>query len=188
MFNQISPDGPHPSEANVVSHTDSRFGCRPGTATSEDNEQRAQVQSLLDRLLQASPIYKLILSTIELEHVSRGFVTTGLTLTPTHVNSKGTLHGAVSATLVDLTTGLAIAAWDGRQATGASVDMHLSYLSTAHAGDRVRIETRAERVGGSLAFVTVKIVKVGGGGGEDKVVTMGQHTKYVKGTAPVERP
>ncbi|KAL3964901.1 hypothetical protein ACCO45_001905 [Purpureocillium lilacinum] len=147
----------------------------------------AHVQALLERLLQASPIYGLILPTIRLESASHGLAVTTLTLTPTHVNSKGGLHGAVSATIIDFTTGLAIASTDLREATGASVDMHISYLSIARVGDKVRIETRAEKVGGSLAFVTVKIVKVAEDGSE-VIVTMGQHTKYVRGTAPPPIP
>ncbi|POR32791.1 Acyl-coenzyme A thioesterase 13 [Tolypocladium paradoxum] len=142
----------------------------------------AHVQSLLERLLANSPIYGLMLSTIRLVSVTRGTVTTALTLTPTHVNSKGGLHGAVSAVIIDFTTGLAIASRDLRDATGASVDMHISYLSSARVGDDVRIETRAERVGGSLAFVTVRIGRVDEGG--ETLVTLGQHTKYVRGTAP----
>ncbi|PNY29781.1 Acyl-coenzyme A thioesterase 13 [Tolypocladium capitatum] len=143
----------------------------------------AHVQSLLERLLANSPIYGLMLSTISLVSVTRGAVTTSLALTPAHVNSKGGLHGAVSAVIVDFTTGLAIASRDLRDTTGASVDMHLSYLSSARIGDEVRIETRAERVGGSLAFVTVRIARVDGDGRET-VVTLAQHTKYVRGTAP----
>lgn len=131
--------------------------------------RRAHVEALSARLLQASPIYGFALAGIEIEGVSRGVVTTGLTL------------GAVSAAVVDFTTGLAIASRDLRTATGASVDMHLSYASAARAGDRVRIETRAERVGGSLAFVTVRIVRVGE---PEEVVVTGSHTKYVRGTAP----
>lgn len=147
----------------------------------------AHVERLLERLRERSPIYGLILPTLKLEAVSHGLAVTSLVLGPPHVNSKGGLHGAVSATIVDLTTGLAIAATDLRETTGASVDMHLSYLGTARAGDRVRIETRAERVGGSLAFVTVRIVRVGDDGA-DEIVTIGQHTKYVRGTAPPPKP
>ncbi|UNI13933.1 hypothetical protein JDV02_000622 [Purpureocillium takamizusanense] len=171
---------------------------RSGSGSSSNNNspeatirRTAHVQALLERLLQGSPIYGLILPTIRLESASHdGLVVTSLTLTPTHVNSKGGLHGAVSATIIDFTTGLAIAATDLRETTGASVDMHISYLSTARVGDRVRVETRAERVGGSLAFVTVRIVKVDDDAAEGRevVVTMGQHTKYVRGTAPPQLP
>ncbi|RCI15131.1 hypothetical protein L249_6552 [Ophiocordyceps polyrhachis-furcata BCC 54312] len=148
-------------------------------------ESRTQhVKALLQRLLANSPIYGFTLSTLEVVSVTRGVATTRLRLTERHVNSMGGLHGAVSATIVDLTTGLAIASWDCRQTTGASVDMHLSYLSSARVGDVLRIETTAERVGGTLAFVTVRIVKEGEGDKGDEVVTLAQHTKYVKGTEP----
>lgn len=120
---------------------------------------------------------------MRLKVVSKGFVTTRLRLTEQHTNSSGKLHGAVSATIVDCVTGLAIASWDGRETTGASVDMHLSYLGAARAGDDVRVEARAERVGGSLGFVTVRLVKIGDGV-DDEVLVLAQHTKYVRGTAP----
>ncbi|PFH63192.1 hypothetical protein XA68_16631 [Ophiocordyceps unilateralis] len=119
---------------------------------SDQSPARLQhVETVLQHLLTNCPIYGYTLSTLELVSVTRGATTTRLRLTERHVNSKGGLHGAVSATIVDLTTGLAIASWDGRETTGASVNMHLSYLSTARVGDLLRIETTAERIGGSLA-------------------------------------
>lgn len=148
-------------------------------ASSEHTEQ---VQALMKRLVANSPIYSFALSNMELERVSRGTVTTRLRLTERHVNSKGGLHGAVSATVVDFVTGLAIASWDGRPTTGASVDMHLSYLATARAGDWVRVEARAERVGGALAFVSVRLVRIGEEG-EEEAIVLAQHSKYVRGTA-----
>ena len=130
-----------------------------------------QVQTLMTTLLSKSPIYGLILSDIKLLRVVRGTVTLSLTLKATHLNSKGALHGAVSATIVDFVTGLAICSWDLREKTGASVDMHLSFLSAARAGDTVTIQSTAEKVGGSLAFVTIRISKVGDDG-EERLVTL----------------
>lgn len=89
----------------------------------------------------------------------------------------------MSATIVDFVTGLAICSHDLREKTGASVDMHLSFLSTAKAGDVVLIHSTADRVGGSLAFVSIKINKVEEDGSE-KLVTSAQHTKYVRGSGP----
>lgn len=153
-----------------------------GTDTIAPEARTAHVQSLITRLLSASPIYSFLLSDVRLHATRFGTVTTRLTLTPVHVNSRGGLHGAVSAAIVDFTTGLAIASWDLRPATGASVDMHISYLSTAAVGDELEIVSTAEKVGGALAFVTVRIAKLGGD--DSTVVTLGQHTKYVRGTAP----
>lgn len=153
-------------------------------ATITPEARTAHVQSLITRLVAASPIYNFLLSSVRLHATTQpGTVTTRLTLGPEHVNSRGGLHGAVSAAIVDFTTGLAIASWDLRPTTGASVDMHISYLSTAAVGDELEVVSTADRVGGALAFVTVRIAKVGEGG-VTTVVTLGQHTKYVRGTAP----
>ncbi|KAG6021577.1 hypothetical protein E4U41_002452 [Claviceps citrina] len=154
----------------------------------------AAVQSLMHALLARSPIYGLLLADMHLAHVVPGTVTLRLRLTARHLNSKGDLHGAVSATIVDFVTGLAICSHDMRDRTGASVDMHLSYLAAAQAGDVLVVRATAERVGGNLAFVTVRINKLVGEGGEEaeagagagveKPVALAQHTKFVRGTGP----
>ncbi|KAK0649994.1 thioesterase family protein [Cercophora newfieldiana] len=132
----------------------------------------------------ASPIYAFLFgppdaSLIHFDHASRGRFTARLTLREQHLNSAGGIHGSVSATIVDWAGGLAIAAWDLRGATGVSVDINISYLSSARLGDEVEIEGKVERVGSNLAFTEVRIWKVVGGerGG---LVASGRHTKFVK--------
>ncbi|KAF7549321.1 hypothetical protein G7046_g8389 [Stylonectria norvegica] len=147
-------------------------------------ERSAHIQRLIDRLVSNSPIYTILLSSIQLISSSRGSVTTRLVLEPNHVNSKGGLHGAVSATIIDFTTGLAIASWDLRETTGASVDMHISYLSSAKVGDTVEIVATADKVGGSMAFTTIRISKLEEDGTQT-AVTIGQHTKYVRQSSKV---
>ncbi|KAG5913647.1 hypothetical protein E4U42_000956 [Claviceps africana] len=153
--------------------------------SASSDPRTSQVDALMRRLLATSPIYGLILADMQLRDVRPGAVTLYLRLTPTHLNSKGGLHGAVSATVVDFVTGLAICAHDLRDTTGASVDMHLSFLAAAHAGDELVVRASAERVGANLAFVTVRINKLVGDGVE-KSVTLAQHTKFVRGTGPAE--
>jgi acyl-coenzyme A thioesterase 13 len=152
-------------------------GPPPDSVTTE--ARTAHVQALLDRLISASPIYTLLCSDARLESVERGTVTTHLKLSAAHVNSRGSLHGAVSAAIIDFVTGLCIASWDLRPSTGVSADMHISYLSTAKVGDTVEIVATAERVGGALAYATIRISKIEADGTR-KLVTLGQHTKYVK--------
>lgn len=149
-------------------------------------KRTAHVEQLSNWLLQHSSIYDIFLTGIKQTSVVAGTVTSRLTLTPAHLNSKGGLHGAVSAAFIDFTTGLAIASWDLREKTGASVDMHISYLSSgAGAGDVVEIVATAEKVGGSMAFVTILIQKVEVVDGQEKrtIVTKGHHTKYVRHSA-----
>jgi acyl-coenzyme A thioesterase 13 len=126
-----------------------------------------------------SPIYLFLISDIELTHASKGVVRARLPLTHNHVNAHGGIHGSVSATLIDWIGGLAIAAWDNRSKTGVSTDIHISYQSSAKAGDVIEVEGRAGKVGGTLAFTTATIWKVVDGE-VGPIVATGSHTKFVK--------
>lgn len=141
----------------------------------------------------ASPIYSFLLGPpsaqlIRFTHASKGLFLARLTLAPQHLNTAGGIHGSVSATIVDWAGGLAIAAWDlrGDKGTGVSVDINVSYLSSAKLGDEVEIEGRVERVGSNLAFTEVRIWKVEKEGRLEgkrgKMVISGRHTKFVKGS------
>lgn len=126
-----------------------------------------------------SPIYQFLLEDVKFTHASKGLVRARLLLTKNHVNAHGGLHGSVSATIVDWVGGMAIAAWDNRMKTGVSVDIHVTYQSSAKDGDWIEIEGKADKVGGSLAFTTVTIWKVV----EDQpgpIIASGTHTKFVK--------
>lgn len=95
------------------------------------------------------------------------------------MNSSGSLHGAVSAAIVDMMGGLAIAS-TGREKTGASIDIHVTYQSGAVVGDVMEITSTCERAGRNLAFTSIEIRKVKG---EQKVlVARGSHTKSVTNT------
>lgn len=105
-----------------------------------------------------------------------------LVLGPNHVNSRGTIHGAVSASLVDWAGGLAIAS-HGMEKSGASIDIHVSYIGTANIGDTLEIEAVADKVGRSVAFTTVRIWKVVDGKAGSMVATA-SHTKYLTQAKP----
>jgi len=126
-----------------------------------------------------SPIYNFLLSEISLTFASKGLVRARLQLTKNHVNSKGGLHGIVSACLIDWVGGLAIAAYDRRDQTGVSTDMHITYISSAREGNWVEVEGKASKVGGTLAFTTATISKI-----VDEepgpIIATGTHTKFVK--------
>lgn len=92
-----------------------------------------------------SPIYDFLLGDVILTAADRGSITARLTLGSNHVNSRGTIHGAVSATIVDWSGGLAIAT-HGLEKTGASVDIHVTYLSTAVIGDEIEVVGTANKV------------------------------------------
>ncbi|KAF1984322.1 Thioesterase/thiol ester dehydrase-isomerase [Aulographum hederae CBS 113979] len=140
---------------------------------------QSHIRSIVSRNLPNSPIYNFLLSTVSITHASKGIVRARLELTSNHVNSKGGLHGSVSATIVDWVGGMAIVSWDLREKTGVSVDIHVTYQSSAREGDTIEIEGVAERVGGNLAFTKIKISKVVDGE-VGPIVATGTHTKFVK--------
>ncbi|KAI9176155.1 hypothetical protein H9P43_006520 [Blastocladiella emersonii ATCC 22665] len=92
-----------------------------------------------------------------------------------HLNLNGTLHGGVSATLVDIVGSLAVGAL-GYSATGVSADIQVSYLAAPRAGDTLRIVADADRMGKTLAFTSVRIMTTDG-----TLAVRGSHTKYVRG-------
>lgn len=135
------------------------------------------VTGIWERMKGNSPIYDFLLSNVEIVSATKGSVTAQLTLDKNHVNSRGTIHGAVSAALVDWSGGLAIAT-HGLEKTGASIDIHVTYIGTALMGDTIHIEALANKVGRSVAFTTIRIVKLVDGKPGPMVATA-SHTKYI---------
>lgn len=140
------------------------------------------VKGVWERMKGNSPIYDFLLSEVEITSATKGTVTAQLTLGKNHVNSRGTIHGAVSAALVDWSGGLAIAS-HGLEKTGASIDIHVTYIGTAQVGETIHIESVANKVGRSLAFTTIRISKLIDGKPGPMVATA-SHTKYISQPAP----
>ena len=143
---------------------------------SSDRTPFEWVQACMARVSQNSPVYQYFFSGIELVSASKGSMVAKLPVSAQILNSKGGLHGSVSATIVDWAGGLAIAS-TGLEKTGVSTDIHVSYVSSAKLGDVLTIEGNASKVGRNMGFTTVTIYK---GEGENKsVVAHGTHTKYI---------
>ena len=152
-------------------------------ANGQKSPEHEHVEKLVQTKLPTSPIYAFLLSSIQIISASKGHVVARLPLNKNHMNSGGSLHGAVSAAIVDWAGGMAISTFDIREKTGVSVDIHVTYQSGAKLGEELEIEGIADRVGGSLAFTKISIYKVEAGA-RGKVVATGTHTKFVKGTEP----
>jgi acyl-coenzyme A thioesterase 13 len=118
-----------------------------------------------------------LLSDVEIISARKGAVTARLALAKNHVNSRGTIHGAVSAALADWSGGLAIAT-HGLERTGASIDIHVNYIGTANIEDTIEIEAIANKVGRSIAFTTLRIYKLVEGQ-QGPMIATASHTKYI---------
>lgn len=134
------------------------------------------VNACWNRISKNSPVYSFFFSEIELVSAEKGSMLARLPVGENHINSKGTLHGSVSATIVDWAGGMAIAS-HGLLQTGLSTDIHVTYVSTAKIGDVLSIEGKTSKLGRNLGFTTVTIYK--GEGEEQSMVAHGTHTKYI---------
>ena len=135
------------------------------------------VHSYWNRIKPSSPVYSFFFSDIKIIDAQEGAIRAQLLVGPNHINSKGSLHGSVSATIVDWAGGLAIATY-GLEKTGLSTDIHITYVSTAKEGDILGIEGKVSKLGRTLAFTTINISKPGKDG-KESIVATGTHTKYV---------
>ena len=153
-------------------------------STDSKSAEQKHIEGLVEKRLPTSPIYAFLLSGVTIQSgTTKGHIIARLPLEKNHMNSAGSLHGAVSGTIVDWAGGMAISSFDLREKSGVSVDIHITYQSGAKLGEEIEIEGIAERVGGSLAFTKINIFKVEDGK-RGKVVATGTHTKFVKGTEP----
>lgn len=149
------------------------------TAAAARSEEHAHVERVIDKNIPANPIYAFLLSSVRIVSASKGHVICRLPMTKNHMNSKNGIHGSVSATIVDWAGGLAIASYDLREKTGASIDIHITYQSSITEGEELEIEGIAEKVGGSLAFTKVNLFRVEEGQ-RGRPVATGSHTKFVR--------
>ena len=173
----LPPNAPVPL-LEVGAHDIASNGPALAKASDDKGDILGHVQKIWDGIRPNSTIYRLFLSELQWISAAHGRIVARLRLQPVHLNSKGTLHGSVSATIVDWAGGMAIAS-TGLHKTGVSTDIHISYVSAAKDNDLIEIEAWVTRVGKSLAYTMVEIRKVGPDlDGKGPVVCTGSHTKY----------
>lgn len=143
------------------------------------NERKDHVELVWETMKPNSPIYSFLLGSIVISSVEEGNIKAQLDVQPVHVNSKGVLHGTVSACLVDWAGSMVVASY-GREKTGLSTDLHVTFIAGAKLGDLLEIEGKASKVGGTLAFTTVTISTLGIEKENKKLVATGSHTKFVQ--------
>uniref|UniRef100_A0A8C4QSY5 Acyl-coenzyme A thioesterase 13 n=1 Tax=Eptatretus burgeri TaxID=7764 RepID=A0A8C4QSY5_EPTBU len=91
-----------------------------------------------------------------------------------HTNRGGTMHGGLTALLVDSVSTLALfTTKDGRP--GVSVDMNITYMKAAQEGETVMITADVLKQGRTLAFTSVDIMNKDTG----HLIAQGRHTKHL---------
>ncbi|XP_015270216.1 PREDICTED: acyl-coenzyme A thioesterase 13 [Gekko japonicus] len=130
---------------------------------------RQVMKSLLD-----SPGFDRVVSKMTVLSASAGKVICEMKVEEEHTNRGGTLHGGLTATLVDVVSTAALM-YTERQAPGVSVDMNISYMSAAKIGDEILITAEVLKQGRSLAFANVDLTSKATG----KLIAQGRHTKFL---------
>ena len=102
-----------------------------------------------------------------------GKVVAELEVAEEHQNGVGTLHGGMTATLIDSLTTIALLSRESGQ-PGVSIDLNVSYLSAASTGELVTITAEALKVGRTMAFTTAELKRQDG-----TIVARGNHTKHL---------
>ena len=89
-----------------------------------------------------------------------------------HTNSMGTLHGGLTASLIDLVTTTAILS-SKRSEKGVSVDLHVIYMAPAKIGDTIIVSANVVKFGNKIAFTTADLIRKK----DDILIAKGVHTK-----------
>ncbi|KAL5456955.1 hypothetical protein EMCRGX_G034184 [Ephydatia muelleri] len=137
-------------------------------AASLLNNTRLIFKHLLD-----SHCFDRVLKNLEVVAASRGACTCELEVTEDHLNRAGALHGGFTATLVDSVSTVAILTAD--KPPGVSVDLSVTYLSPARAGDTLVVTAECLKLGRSIVFASVDIRNKKDG----VLVAQGRQTKHL---------
>ncbi|XP_064472815.1 acyl-coenzyme A thioesterase 13-like [Ornithodoros turicata] len=131
-----------------------------------------KLSSLLRRSLEGN-FFSTGFDKLRLMSAANGRCTAELTICPDTCNNVRTLHGGMSATLVDMVSTYALLTL--RDVRNVSVDMSMSYLAQARVGDTVIIEATTAKLGRSVAFLDVLIQNKDSG----EILVKGMHTKHL---------
>uniref|UniRef100_G3NLE3 Acyl-coenzyme A thioesterase 13 n=1 Tax=Gasterosteus aculeatus TaxID=69293 RepID=G3NLE3_GASAC len=115
-----------------------------------------------------------VLRKVDVLSATPGKVVCEMRVEEEHTNRGGTLHGGLTATLVDVISTMAIM-YTERGAPGVSVDMNITYVNAAKMGEDVLITAQVLKQGRTLAFATVDLTNKATG----KLIAQGRHTKHL---------
>ncbi|CAL8363975.1 unnamed protein product [Arctogadus glacialis] len=121
-----------------------------------------------------TPGFDRVISKVNVLSASPGKVVCEMKVEEEHTNRGGTLHGGLTATLVDIISTTAIM-YSERGSPGVSVDMNITYMNAAKIGDDVLITAQVLKQGKTLAFASVDLINKSTG----KVIAQGRHTKHL---------
>eukprot|EP00126_Sphaerothecum_destruens_P012772 Sdes_comp21881_c0_seq1m20425 len=116
-----------------------------------------------------------VMKTMKVLSATEGHCVCELTIQEEHENRMGSLHGGMTATLIDVVSTLSVALKHKEHLPGVSVDMTINYLNPGKEGDTILIDARCIKIGKTLAFTETTITSKL----NQQTIAKGLHTKYV---------
>lgn len=116
-----------------------------------------------------------VLKNLEVISLENGKCVAEMDIKKEHTNPIGTLHGGLTATLVDVISSYGLSSLEKANVAHVSVNLNIRYLKGGQMGKTIVIESDTVRCGKTLAFleVTLKDKETG------SILAKGEHTKYL---------
>ncbi|XP_017071080.1 acyl-coenzyme A thioesterase 13 [Drosophila eugracilis] len=96
------------------------------------------------------------------------------TVAAEHLNRQGTLHGGLTATIVDNCTSYALISKGSHP--GVTANLNVTYLAPANLGDVLEIDCNTVRAGKKMAYLDCILRRKTDG----KIIAMGGQVKYIQ--------
>ncbi|XP_058523403.1 acyl-coenzyme A thioesterase 13 [Ochotona princeps] len=126
------------------------------------------------KVMSKAPNFDRVCDKVSVVSAAPGKVVCEMKVEEQHTNKMGTLHGGLTATLVDLISTVALM-FSERGLPGVSVDMNITYMAPAKIGEDILISAHILKQGRTLAFASVDLTSKATG----KLIAQGRHTKHL---------
>ncbi|XP_044763304.1 acyl-coenzyme A thioesterase 13-like [Coccinella septempunctata] len=125
--------------------------------------------------LKACKGFEGVLKNLDIVSLDNGKCVAEMKIKEEHTNPIGTLHGGLTATLVDVVSSYGLSSLEKGNVAHVSVNLNVRYLKGGKLGKTVVIESETVRCGKTLAFLEVILKDKETG----NILAKGEHTKYL---------
>jgi acyl-coenzyme A thioesterase 13 len=146
--------------------------------------ERAKVmgaQALLGNFIVNTGRFDRVLEHLKITRIGEGYCEAEIVVTEGTQNAFSTMHGGCVATLVDVVGTMALLSLDPTR-PGVSIELNVSFVSAAKAGETVTVHGRTLKTGKMLGFTEVDLKRADG-----SLVATGRHTKAFGGSSVPKR-
>lgn len=115
---------------------------------------------------------------LSLKHSANGRAEVSFAVNDFTANPQGALHGGILYALMDVASFLSVSSRLAPEQHAVSIEVHTSVLRAARPGETVRITSRVDRVGRSLAAMRCEATATSADG-QTRLIATGSVTKSI---------